>query len=87
MRFGFITSSHFSDLYEDDRLAAHELIRRGHTVAPLIWTDAPALDAFDVVVMRTPWDWFHHRPRFRAFLESLRSARARVNVWCWPSRA
>ncbi len=80
VRIAFITSSHFSELYEDDRLAAAELIRRGHSVAPVIWTetDRAALDAFDVLVMRTPWDWFHHRARFRAFLEQLVEVNARV---------
>lgn len=78
MRFAFITSDRFRDLYEDDRLAADELARRGHHVTPVVWTESPALDEFDVVVMRSPWDWFHHRERFRAFLESLRHTRARV---------
>lgn len=80
MRIAFITSSHFHDLYEDDRLAAAELITRGHTVSPVIWTDTnrAALDAYDVLVMRTPWDWFHHRTRFRAFLEDLVNVNARV---------
>ncbi|MDP1830034.1 MAG: hypothetical protein Q8L48_42620 [Archangium sp.] len=78
MRIGFLTSTQFSTLYEDDRLAADELRRRGHTVEPIIWTEPNDLDAFDLVVMRTPWDWFHHRARFRAFLESLPSVRARV---------
>ncbi len=80
VRIAFITSRHFSDLYEDDRLAAAELIRRGHTVAPVIWTETNrvALEAFEVLVMRTPWDWFHHRARFRAFLEGLVEVNARV---------
>ena len=80
MRIAFITSSHFRDLYEDDRLAAAELISRGHSVAPVIWTETnqAALDAYDVLVMRTPWDWFHHRARFRAFLEGLVEVKARV---------
>ena len=80
MQFAFLTSSQLPQLYEDDRPAAEELRRRGHSVTPLIWTDCDlaTLDRFEVVVMRSPWDWFHHRARFRGFLESLRSTRARV---------
>jgi glutathione synthase/RimK-type ligase-like ATP-grasp enzyme len=80
VRIAFLTSSHFSDLYEDDRLAADELERLGHQVSPAVWTETPAaaLDAFDVVVMRSPWDWFHRRLEFRRYLESLRTTRARV---------
>jgi glutathione synthase/RimK-type ligase-like ATP-grasp enzyme len=80
VRIAFLTSSKFAQLYEDDRLAADELRRRRHSVAPLVWTEADlaALDRFDVVVMRSPWDWFDHRSRFRAFLELLRTTRARV---------
>jgi glutathione synthase/RimK-type ligase-like ATP-grasp enzyme len=80
VHIAFLTSAQFAQLYEDDRLAADELRRRGHSVSPLVWTEADlaALDAFDVVVMRSPWDWFHLRTRFRAFLELLRTTRARV---------
>ncbi len=80
VRIAFLTETRFAELYEDDRLAAEELRRRGHEVLPALWTQTPAvaLDAFDVVVMRSPWDWFHHRAQFRRYLESLHSTRARV---------
>ena len=78
MRIGFITSSKFKDLYEDDRLAAEELRRRGHEVEGIVWTESPSLNAHDILVMRSPWDWFHHRKQFRDFLQSLTSAKAKV---------
>lgn len=80
MRIAFLTSTHFADLYEDDQLAADELRRRGHTVSPLIWTECTVdqMNAFELVVMRTPWDWFHHRALFRSFLERLRQVTSRV---------
>jgi glutathione synthase/RimK-type ligase-like ATP-grasp enzyme len=80
VRIGFITSRDLPDLYEDDRLAADELRRRGHEVSPLIWTEARPEDlhAFDALVMRSPWDWFQHRARFRAFLDALFRARTHV---------
>jgi glutathione synthase/RimK-type ligase-like ATP-grasp enzyme len=78
VRIGLITSTRFKDLYEDDRLAAAELIRRGHTVTPHVWTEPPQFDGLDLLVMRTPWDWFNHRARFRDFLESLQHVSTRV---------
>ncbi len=80
MRIAFLTATRFADLYEDDRLAADELRHRGHTVLPLIWTECTLeqLNAFDLVVMRTPWDWFNHRAQFRSFLEKLRAVKSRV---------
>ena len=77
-KIGFITSTRFAELYEDDRLAVAELVRRGHTVVPLIWTEPPQYDGLDLIVMRTPWDWFNHRVQFRAFLESLQHTAVRV---------
>jgi glutathione synthase/RimK-type ligase-like ATP-grasp enzyme len=80
VRIGFVTCLAFADLYEDDRLAADALRRRGHEVAPVIWTEVTpeALDAFDVLVMRSPWDWFRLRARFREFLQVLSRTRAKV---------
>jgi len=80
VRIAFLTATRFADLYEDDLLAAAELRRRGHTVSPLIWTECTVeqMNAFDAVVMRTPWDWFNHRAQFRAFLERLRHVKSRV---------
>lgn len=80
VRIAFLTSSQLAGLYEDDLLAARELEAQGHQVRPVVWTDtAPSeLDAFDVVVMRTPWDWFHRRQEFRRYLHALRTTRARV---------
>ena len=80
MRIGFLTSDRFRQLYEDDLGCAKELERRGHSVTPLVWLESnvSVLDGFELIVMRTPWDWFNHRAEFRAYLESLRTTRARV---------
>ena len=80
MQIAFLTATRFANLYEDDRLAADELRRREHTVSPLIWNQCTVaqLNSFDVIVMRTPWDWFDHRAEFRAFLEQLRVVKSRV---------
>jgi len=81
MRVGLLTCDKFPHLWDDDQLAATELRRRGHEVVPVSWTRAPTatLDTFDVVVMRNPWDWFHHRDAFRRFIATeLTQTRARV---------
>ncbi len=80
VRIAFLTCEALPALWEDDRLAAEELRRRGHTVEPLVWRRATlgALNEFDAVVVRNPWDWFHHRESFRSFLTLLTHTRARV---------
>lgn len=81
MRVAFLTFAGLPSLGDDDARAAAELTARGHTVEPLVW-NAPgalaALDGFDLCVVRSPWDWFHHRAVFRVFLEALGHARCRV---------
>lgn len=80
MRLALLTCELFPALWEDDRLAAEELRRRGHTVEPLVWRRATLglLNEFDAIVVRNPWDWFHHRESFRTFLELLTRTTARV---------
>ncbi len=73
MKFAFLTSAGFASLYEDDVPAARVLEERGHSVTPLVWDKCSlgVLNAFDAVVMRTPWDWFTRTLEFEAFLERL----------------
>lgn len=73
MKLAFLTSAGFPNFYEDDVLAVQALEARGHSVAPVIWdkTSLGALNAFDAVVMRTPWDWFTRTLEFESFLERL----------------
>lgn len=70
MRVGFLTAEKYADLYEDDAPAVDALRARGVEVVPAVWT-APLPPRLDALVMRTPWDWYEHRARFRAFLEAL----------------
>jgi glutathione synthase/RimK-type ligase-like ATP-grasp enzyme len=70
VRVGFLTAAKFAGLHEDDAPAADALRARGVEVVPAVWT-APLPPRLDVLVMRTPWDWYEHRDRFRAFLGEL----------------
>lgn len=81
VRVAFLTFAGLPELWSDDLLAAEALRARGHPVTPVVW-NAPgaleALDGFDLCVVRSPWDWFHHRAAFRRFLDALGRARCRV---------
>ncbi|MEW5741847.1 MAG: hypothetical protein AB1938_23230 [Myxococcota bacterium] len=52
LHVAFLTAERWPTLYEDDRLAAEELVRRGVTVSPVVWTetDGAALERFDAVM-------------------------------------
>lgn len=80
MEVGFITAASFPSLYEDDRLAATGLAALGVSVRPVVWdaTSPEELSSLDAVVMRSPWDWYHKREAFRAFLGSLQRVTAPV---------
>lgn len=73
MRLSFLTSSALPALYSDDLLAADVLTARGHEIVPTVWdkTTITALNGFDAVVMRSPWDWYQRPLEFEAFLERL----------------
>lgn len=73
MKAAFITASEWPELCEDDQLAAAHLRAQGHDIVPVVWdrTSAAALNAFDAVVIRNPWDWFNRRLEFKSFLERL----------------
>lgn len=70
MRVGFLTAEKYAQLHEDDAPAIDALRARGVEVVPAVWT-APLPPGLDALVMRTPWDWYERRARFRAFLERL----------------
>jgi glutathione synthase/RimK-type ligase-like ATP-grasp enzyme len=55
------------------------LAARGVEVVPALWDD-PAIDwaAFDAVVLRSMWDYHRRIQEFRAWLDKLESAGARV---------
>lgn len=76
----FVTCAGVPDLSADDRLALPELARRGIAVTPVTWDD-PAVDwsAFDLVVIRSTWDYTRRHDEYRAWLTRLE--RAAVPLW------
>ena len=77
-RLGFVTARFLDGLFFDDALAARALEARGCTVTPVVWNERFDARAFDALVIRSPWDWYKHRPAVRAFLASLASTPVRV---------
>jgi glutathione synthase/RimK-type ligase-like ATP-grasp enzyme len=73
------TSSALADLWAGDRLFLEELRRRGYRAAPLVWDDATVdWHAWDVVVIRSCWDYHLKLDRFRAWIDRLERAGIRV---------
>ena len=66
-----MTSEAFEDLYEDDRLLIPALADLGIASLPIVWSDERVdWTSFDALVMRSPWDYFEHAARFRAWLDA-----------------
>ena len=96
-RIAFITSEKLPALVPDDRLALDLLRARGHEAQPAVWTN-PALRwaDFDLLVLRSCWD-YHTRPQeFAAWLDALHTAgvqsrkhgrRSRAGTWRRPTSA
>jgi glutathione synthase/RimK-type ligase-like ATP-grasp enzyme len=78
-RIAFVTCEKLPALTADDRLALDALRPRGHDARPAVWTDGSiAWAAFDLVVLRSCWD-YHLRPReFAAWLDELERTGVRV---------
>jgi glutathione synthase/RimK-type ligase-like ATP-grasp enzyme len=77
LRISFVTSAAHADLTPDDRLAVTVLERRGATVSASIWTDR-SIDwgSFDVIVLRSTWDYYERAAEFREWIDSLDALKA-----------
>ncbi|WP_431925183.1 ATP-grasp domain-containing protein [Micromonospora wenchangensis] len=71
-RVALVTCSRFADLYPDDRLVLAPLAARGVTVEAAVWDD-PRVDwaGYDLVVLRSPWDYAPRRDEFVAWAASV----------------
>ncbi len=82
MQIGFVTcvdlSKYFYDkkqpLYtHDDAVVAEYLQSSGHQVMPVVWGEDPAkLQDFDVLVIRSPWDYMDSQENSNGFFEWLK---------------
>jgi glutathione synthase/RimK-type ligase-like ATP-grasp enzyme len=85
-RVAFITHAGRPTLTDDDRLAIAPLARRAVLVEPATWND-PAVrwEDFDLLVLRSTWDYWHRVPEFRAWLERIHTAA--LPLWNPPQLA
>ena len=68
------------EVTDDDRLLADALSSRGVSVHAVPWSDPTAQwSAFDVVVVRSCWDYFLRAGEFHAWLDRLEAEGARVH--------
>jgi glutathione synthase/RimK-type ligase-like ATP-grasp enzyme len=66
-----VTSEALPNLYEDDLFLVKALDAIGIDSRPAIWSDATIdWNAFDAIVIRTPWDYFKRIGEFRAWLDA-----------------
>jgi glutathione synthase/RimK-type ligase-like ATP-grasp enzyme len=73
------TCQHLAELWAGDRLFLDELRRRGCTATPVVWDDDESdWRRWDLVVIRSCWDYHLKIDRFRAWLEQLDAADVRV---------
>ena len=78
-RICFVTCRRWPDISASDRVAQRALEARGALVEGRPWDEAgAAFTGFDAVVLRSNWDYHLHPDRFRAWLEGLERAGARV---------
>ena len=79
-RVALATAQHLPDLDPDSRLLLPHLEAEGVSAEPAIWND-PAVDwaAFDAVVIRSTWDYFHHEEAFDAWIEAVAETTPLVN--------
>lgn len=71
-RVALVTCRELPDLDEDDRRLLEPLARRGITAEPVVWDDPRAgWSAYDLVVIRNTWDYFHRREEFLTWAYSV----------------
>ncbi len=71
MRVGLATSGEFPDLYSDDEPLRAALVARGVDVVPVVWDDGHDWDAFDLVVIRSTWDYHLRRDDYVAWAATV----------------
>ncbi len=74
----FVTFERFPELTPDDQLAAAALQAAGIAVDALQWDADTDWGRYATVILRSIWDYHHRLDEFRAWLDALDAAGARV---------
>jgi hypothetical protein len=79
-RVAIATAAEFADLDEETRLLVPVLERAGSTVVPAVWTDG-AVDwaSFDLVLVRSTWDYHERLPDFLDWAQRVSAASQLAN--------
>jgi glutathione synthase/RimK-type ligase-like ATP-grasp enzyme len=78
-RIAFLTLENAADFVIDDALAIAELTRRGWDAREIPWTRADInWGSFDVVIIRTTWDYFDKPGEFLATLARIEASGTRL---------
>lgn len=83
-RVAIVTCAAFPDLESDDRLVRAPLAARGVTAEAVIWDD-PAVDwaGYDLVVLRSPWDYTARRDDFVAWAQTVPALANPADIVRW----
>jgi hypothetical protein len=83
-RVAFVTCAALPGIYSDDQLLADALAAHGVTVDATVWDD-PAVDwaGYDLVVLRSPWDYQGRRDDFVAWAEKVPRLANPADVVAW----
>ncbi len=84
MRVALATCDAIPELEPDDRLLLPALAARGVEGVPAVWDDGTVdWDAFDLVLLRSTWDYAERRGEFLAWAKSLRRIENPVPLIEW----
>ena len=85
-RVALLTSSALPSLYGDEQELPARFAAAGVTAEPVVWSD-PAVDwaSYDLVVIRSTWDYFQRIGEFRDWLDRIEEVACRCRTrrrWC-----
>lgn len=85
-RVALATCSLFGDLDADDRLLVPALAARGIEAVPAVWDEAfTDWGAFDLVVVRSTWDYVGRREEFLTWARAVPRLVNRAEVLAWST--
>jgi hypothetical protein len=83
-RVALVTCAELPELDPDDQLLLAPLAQRGIEVTAAVWDDpAVSWSAFDLVVVRSPWDYIGRREAFVAWAERVPRLANPADVVAW----
>ena len=77
-RVAFLTLEHIADFVIDDGLIIDELHRRGWDAVEVPWSVPTDWSVYDLVVIRTTWDYADRVTEFLATLQAIEASGARL---------